>query len=274
MDQRSIHTPRRARASGPTVRRMPRLGVRLAPASGAFNWRWVSLGLVAAILIAGVIIFTNPAFYITRAEIGGLRYVPAEEVFYQTGVAGYHVLWVDPDAVARRVAASPSLDDARAVVQWPARLIILVREREPAIVWEQGGNRYWVDVQGHLMPLRREMPSLVRVINEGEAIPFRCPGPACTDESADAVTIDPAVVVGTQHLKTLRGNIDVLYYEPVRGLSYQDGRGWRGYFGVGADMDLKLAIYETLVANLESRGVHPVYIDVSNPDAPYYRTAQ
>ncbi len=273
MSQRSIQTPRRTASSRPAARRPARLGVRLAPRAEGFNWRWVSMLLAVGLAALGVFLFTSPLFYVTRAEIGGVLYVPAEEVFAQSGVAGYHVLWIDPGEVAPRIAASPSLDDARVVVQWPARLVILVREREPAIVWEQGDARYWVDVQGHLMLLRRNLPALVRVINEGEAIPFQCPGPACSDETG-AVTIEQDVVIGTQYLKTLRENIDVLYYEPVRGLSYQDGRGWRGYFGVGADMELKLAIYERLVADLEARGIRPAYIDVSNPDAPFYRVVQ
>lgn len=228
--------------------------------------------MLVLMLAGGVILFTNPMFYVMRAEIGGVRYVPAEEIFTQSGIAGFHILWVDPDVVAERITASPSLSSAQVVVQWPSRVIILVREREPALVWEQGGARYWVDVNGNLMLMRRDLPNLVRVVNEGEAIPFYCPGPACVE--GGVVSIDPAVVLGAQQLKTLRNQIDVLYYDPVRGLSYQDGRGWRGYFGIGTDMDRKLQVYEALVASLEERGVRTTYIDVSNPGAPFYRVAQ
>jgi cell division septal protein FtsQ len=228
--------------------------------------------MLVLMLAGGVILFTNPMFYVMRAEIGGVRYVPAEEIFTQSGIAGFHILWVEPDVVAERIAASPSLSSAQVVVQWPSRVIILVREREPALVWEQGGARYWVDVNGNLMLMRRDLPNLVRVVNEGEAIPFYCPGPACVE--GGVVSIDPAVVLGAQQLKTLRNQIDVLYYDPVRGLSYQDGRGWRGYFGIGTDMDRKLQVYEALVASLEERGVRTTYIDVSNPGAPFYRVAQ
>lgn len=239
---------------------------------GVLGWRALSLLIVVAILAFAIVLFSSPAFYVTRVDVGGVRYVPAEEVFAQSGVAGLHVLWVDPDAVAAQVARSPSLDDASVYVQWPARLIVLVEEREPAIVWEQLGAQYWVDARGNFMVLRAERPELVRVINEGDPVPFRCPGPACPDEGT--VTIDPAIVQGVLQLKSLRGNIDVLYYDPMRGLSYQDGRGWRGYFGVGSDMDLKLAIYETLIEDVESRGIRPTYVDVSDPDAPFYRVSQ
>lgn len=269
MTQRSIRTPRRTRDQQPAVRRRTRLGVSVPIGKPTFNWRWVSLGLVVAILTTLVVIFTNRAFYVTRVEIGGLRYVPAEEVFAQSGVAAYHVLWIDPPVVAKRVNASPSLESAEVIVQWPARVVILVEEREPAIVWEQGGTRYWVDAEGHLMLLRQELPELVPVVNEGEGIPFRCPGPACPEDGS--VAIDPEVVIATQQLKTLRNNIEMLYYDPTHGLSYQDGRGWRGYFGVGDDMEFRLAVYETLVDDLVTRGIQPRYIDVSNPDAPFYQ---
>jgi hypothetical protein len=269
MRQRSIHTPARTPSRQPAVRRRRRVRLPLSVTASGFGWRWVSAGLAAAILILGIVVLTNKVFRVARAEVGGVRYVPAEEIFAQSDVAGMHVLQIDPDVVAERVARSPSLDSAQVLVRWPARVIIIVREREPAIVWEQGGAQYWVDGRGNLMLMRQYIPSLVRVVNEGDAIPFRCPGPTCPDQGT--VTIDPDVVLGTQHLKSLRDNIEMLYYDPVRGLSYQDGRGWRGYFGVGTDMDFKLAIYETLVADLETRGLHPVYIDVSNPDAPFYR---
>ncbi len=272
MSQPTIRTPRRTSSRQPVARPRPRAPLRRLLAPLMFSWRWVSLSMVLALSAALIAIFTNKAFTVAQVEVGGVRYMPAAEIFALSEVAGRHILQVDPREVVTRLQTSPSIDSAQALVRWPARVIILVREREPALVWEQGEERYWVDVNGHLMPLRAELPQLVRVINEGEAIPFRCPGPAC--DEGDVISIDPAVVLGAQHLKTLRPNIDVLYYDPARGLSYQDGRGWRGYFGVGTDMNLKLVVYETLVADLEARGLHPVYIDVSNPDAPFYQVSR
>jgi hypothetical protein len=148
-------------------------------------------------------------------------------------------------------------------------VLIYIHEREPALVWEQEGHHYWVDINGNLMQERYPIPGLVTVISEeGSSLPYRCPGPGCPEGVA---TIDPAVILGVQHLKTLRSDIDVLYYDSVRGLSYQDERGWRAYFGVGADMSRRMAVYEALVSNLLSRGIHPTYVDVSNPEAPFYR---
>lgn len=256
-----------SRTVGPAARRR-RSGIQRL----GFAWRWISAAILGVTIATMSFIIFHPMFVVQRAEIGGLRYMPIEEAFTESGVAGKHILLIDPGEAEAALEASPSLESADVVLGWPARVLIRVREREPALIWEQSGRQYWVDLNGHLMVLRRDLPNLLLVVNEGDEIPFQCPGPSCAQQ--DEITIDPEVVWGAQHLKTLRGNIDVLYYDPVQGLSYQDGRGWRGYFGVGTDMDRKLIVYETLIASLELRGIHPVYIDVSNPDAPYYRMIQ
>jgi cell division septal protein FtsQ len=157
-----------------------------------------------------VFVFINPIFYVTNAEVGGLRYVPADEIYSSSGIANQHILFIDPDIVRQNLLLSPSLSSARVGIEWPARVVIVVREREPALVWEQGGERYWVDVNGNLMALRTEIKELVRVVNEGANIPFHCPGPDCPEGQDSAITIDPAVILGAQQLKTLRANIEVL----------------------------------------------------------------
>ena len=79
-----------------------------------------------------------------------------------------------------------------------------------------------------------------------------------------------AAVDGALQLQQLRPNIELLHYDGAHGLSYQDGRGWRGYFGVGANMVQKLAVYEKLVTDLMARGVQPKTISVESYQSPYY----
>ena len=78
------------------------------------------------------------------------------------------------------------------------------------------------------------------------------------------------VIVGAERLKLLRPNIELLHYDSSQGLSYQDGRNWRGYFGTGSNMDTKLAVYETLVEQLMLDGVQPRSIYVADLDTTYY----
>jgi len=257
-------------------RRRPRRGaprretpVRSSGPPARFSWRWMSGSLVVLIGLALGIIFSNPVFYVTQIEVGGARSITPEELFAHTQIAGYHILWIDPVVIAERILdSSPNIETAEVTVLWPARVVVYIQEREPALVWEYEGSRFWVDVNGNVMPERYDVPGLVHIVSEaGSPLPYRRPDPNLPEGAA---VLDPSVILGAQNLRTLRSNIDVLYYDSVRGLSYQDGRGWRVYFGVGTDMSRRLVIYEELVDSLLARGVHPAYINVANPDAPFY----
>jgi hypothetical protein len=264
----------------PVVRRRPAGRVRPFDALSRrvslsrAGWRWVSGLLSLSIVVLLALILTAPAFYVTQIEVGGLRTVPAEEIFAQSGVADYHIFWVEPDRVAQTVAEAPGIATASVRVFWPSRVVVQVTEREPALVWEQGGKRYWVDVRGNLMPQRQDLPNLIRIYSEGPAIPVGCPGSDCPgDDVSGRVSIERDVVEGALQLKTRRADIEMLYYDPVSGLSFDDPRGWRAYFGVGAEMGSKVLIYEAIAADLQARGLQPQYIDVSNAQAPVYRLA-
>ncbi len=105
---------------------------------------------------------------------------------------------------------------------------------------------------------------------DAEATDDAAAGEVVEDES-DAPFVPEAVMQGALQLRELRPNIDQLYYRPSGGLSYQDGRGWRAYFGTGRDMHQKLVVYETVVTDLLAKGLTPEYISVSNQEKPFYR---
>ncbi|MGF1504375.1 MAG: FtsQ-type POTRA domain-containing protein [Chloroflexi bacterium] len=255
----------------PAVRRARRSGRLSLPRFGPIPWRVVSLLLVLLLAGAGAGLFLNPSFYVSQVEVGGNRYMPPEEVYARSGIAGFHILWVEPERVAEAVAESPSIESAQVSIFWPARVQIRVREREPAVVWQQADSAFWVDVNGNLMVARRELPDLVRIVNQGDSIPFRCPGPGCPPGEED-VTLQPPVIAGALQIKTLRPDVSVLYYSEAIGLSFDDPRGWRVHMGTGVNMDVKLTLYERVVADVLSRGLTPTEVDVSAPDAPFYRT--
>jgi hypothetical protein len=236
---------------------------------GLSPWQIVSGSLAFVILLTGIVFFVSPIFYVTRAEVGNADYLTAEEIFTTADIANFHVLWVDPDRVATRVTALPNVKSAQVFIRWPARVVILIDERIPVLIWEQNGERLWVDEQGYLMFLRDETPGLITIVNEGDSILFPCTEPGCPPP-----VLDEAIITGALQLAALRANLDVIYYDPVRGLSYEDDRGWRGYFGEGADMEFKLVIYEALTNDLELQGIQPLSVDVGNPDAPFYHVAE
>jgi hypothetical protein len=264
------HKHERARArelQRPAVRplrtlTLARLRVRLPRLR--LGWRLLSFSMVVVLLGVLVLFFDGDAFYVHYVEVGGLHHVPPEEIYGLSGVANVHIFWVDPWKVARDVECDSAIATAEVAVRWPSRVLIRVVEREPALVWEQAGVRAWVDVRGYVMPMRADLPGLLRIVVEG------------TDEPvAPYSRIGKDIVDGALQLRALRPNIDVLFYRPIDGLGLVDGRGWRVYFGTGTDMPQKLLVYETLVDEVwqEGNGVWPHLFDVGDLRAPYYRVS-
>jgi hypothetical protein len=231
---------------------------------GMGSWRVFSAMIVLSLIGLLALFFIAPFFYIHTIAVGGLRYVSKEEVFALSGIANTHVFWIDPEEVRRSVLRSPTIADATVTIGWPPNMVqIIVREREPAVIWEQASVPAWVDVQGRVMQQREDRTDLVRIVSDDSEGPI-----------GQNVLIPLDIVTGALQLKALRPNIEVLRYNAEKGLGYQDGRGWQAWFGVGTNMPERLTIYESIVENLVSRGITPGEVNVVNPDAPYYSVVQ
>jgi cell division septal protein FtsQ len=216
------------------------------------------LGLGGAVYVAGI----DAAYYVTDVQVAGATTLSQRAVVDASGMDGMHIFWLDPAEAAERVAAIPSVLSATVEISWPNRAGITVVERTPVMVWDQAGDRFWVDENGQLMQARQESSDLLLILSQqpeklyvGERIP-----------------ID--VLAGAMQLRQERPNIASLFYEWGNGLSYEDGRNWRAYFGTGLDMNQKLVVYEAIVANLQERGMNPKYVSVINKDKPFYRLAE
>lgn len=223
-----------------------------------FSWRWISLS--AALLVGALFLhlLTSPAFRVDGLDLIGASIIPGQEVLAAAGVQDQPVFLVDPRAVKSRVEAVSGVESAQVSVDWPARVTVVMEERAPVIAWQQGGQTAWVDETGRFFDARGEAAGLLPI--------------AVDDEGIVDAPVPAAVVQGALQLKRLRPNIELLHYDRVHGLSYQDGRGWRGYFGSGTDMDVKLKVYETLVDQLLARQILPSAVSVENVDAAYYRS--
>ncbi|MFW6183768.1 MAG: cell division protein FtsQ/DivIB, partial [Chloroflexota bacterium] len=154
-----------------------------------------------------------------------------------------------------------------------------IAEETPVAVWEQGDEQYWVNERGVLVPARVDVPALLHIQSDQPAPSVATTAklsPSDAEEEEDATEeaaelfVPPDILQGALQLRELRPNIDRLSYSPSGGLSFEDGRGWRVYFGSGTDMDQKLVVYETMVDYLLEQGLSPEYISVSNQEKPFY----
>jgi hypothetical protein len=274
----------------------PLAGVRAV----VLNTRWVSLAVLALAGYALFIVGSDDRFYLNYIPVEGASSIEINHIVAESGLAGRHIFAADPQEAANRVGALGGVVTATVTLQWPSNVMISIREKPPLATWQEGEQAYWIDEDGHLSAARAQTVGLLNIISEApvetgpevagedtlddedatlveEPEPSEDEGeaPSVVDESgAEAAFVPPDVLAGALQLRELRPNIDKLYYQPADGLGYQDGRGWRAYFGVGRDMHQKLVVYETIVANLLERGLRPAYISVANQHKPYYRLVQ
>jgi hypothetical protein len=242
-----------AQRAVPAARRRTAVPVRL------FSWRAVSGLIVAGLSVVLYLFLTTDAFFVNSVAIGGEKYLTREEIFRQSDIAGKHIFWVDPHEVEKRLESIPNVADAKVYVGWPPDMVqIVITEREPALIWEQN-IRLWVDVNGIVMKQREDRPDLLRIVVPGNNEPL----------SPDA-RIPQTIVDGALELRRRYPNIDVLLYDPMKGLGYHDGRGWTVWFGTGEDMDAKLLVYNKVVENILAQKIQPGEIVMSDPDRPYF----
>ena len=277
------------------------------------NTRWISLAVLGLCAYALFLIGGDEGFYLNYIPVEGAASLDINHVVAESGLAGRHIFAADPQEAADRLGQMGGVITATVTLHWPNDVSIILREKPPLATWQEGDTSYWIDEDGGLSPARAQTVGLLNIISEvtgdgaevtsdelrvtgdeeeaagdseltadeqeaaGEKLTTNDEQPTtdATDETAAQVAFVPREVLeGALQLRELRPNIEQLYYQPSGGLSYQDGRGWRAYFGTGRDMHQKLAVYETVVAKLMERGIRPQYISVSNQYKPYYRAVQ
>ncbi|MBK8902962.1 MAG: FtsQ-type POTRA domain-containing protein [Anaerolineaceae bacterium] len=249
--------------------------------------RWLSLGLLALSIYALTLIGMDENFYLTAIPVEGVISVPATEVVQASNLAGSHIFAADPGTAAQQIMDNvPGIISATVTLNWPNQVQINVTEDSPIAIWVEGSNQFWVTRTGRLIPARSSSLGLLMIQSEVEGVGVATAVPAtptAADETEDteaeaeieSITanmrfLPREVLAGALQLKQLRPNIDRLFYRPSSGLSYQDGRGWRVFFGTGTDMSQKLVVYETIVEELLAQGLTPQYVSVSNQEKPYY----
>lgn len=261
----SSHAGTQQLAPRPTVapRRQQRSGPSVATIAGTLvgdirpSWRWASVSVV--LLYLGVLAYflTSPAYFVESIKLDGARYANLDAIYEVSGVHYLHMFWLDPAAIEANVSALPGIESTMVDIAWPHEITISISEREPVLTWTQGGNTVWVDAEGRTFRAWVDRPDLLPITVDDATAPITPGG-----------TVPVPAVNGALLLKALRPNIELLHYSSEGGLSYQDGRGWRGYFGVGLDMETKLRVYEEYTERVVATRETPVWISVVDPEHP------
>jgi len=237
-----------------------------------FSWRIVSFLLSVMFGAAIYYAFNLPQLRVTEATLTGAQMLTQAEMNSVLNVTGQPIFLLTPSDLETRLRLNyPELASVRVSITLPNQVSVEVRERQPLIRWEQGGGYTWVADDGIAFRPRGEMVGLISVVAlsappvEGGGIDPLTPAPFISSEMIQAV-------------KILAGRVppgQPILYEAGNGFGWNDPRGWRVHFGTSAnDMELKMRVYETMVASLTTRGIRPALINVVYPTAPFYRMSQ
>lgn len=246
---RAIHIPR------------PKLG-----------WRSLSFALVVTFGALIYLAFTRPDLRVTEAQVTGNQILTPTEVKAVMNVTGQPIFTLIPSDLETRLRLNyPELASVQVSVSLPNLVSVHLVERKPVIRWEQGGGYTWVAEDGVAFRPRGEMIGLISVVAVS--------GPPVIGSGSDPLTPAPFISVEmVQAVKGLGWHVppgEMILYDDVFGFGWNDPRGWRVYFGTTAhDVELKMRVYETMVASLTQRGIRPALINVTYPTAPYYRMNQ
>ncbi len=245
---------RRPRRAGPAAR----VGSPIA-----LGWRWLS-ALTLLLSLAGLYALLGlPKFRLHHLQVQGLQRLDAAML---RGVLplGEPTATVDPQEVARLLLTTfPALAQAQVALTWDGTLTIAVLERQPVLVWEYQGHRWWVDPEGVLFPVLQE-----------EALPVvraRDLPPGLRQEEG-RWTLPPEMVRALQVLAAEIPSGQPLVYDARYGLGWEAPEGWQVFVGRHpTQMPARLRVYWALREYLRGQGLRPALIDLSVLEAPYYR---
>jgi cell division protein FtsQ len=249
------------------------------------GWRAVSFLMVLMMLGSLVLIWKSPSFTVTSIKTEGLQRLTLSDLNAVLRIRGASIFSINPNDIDQALEqAFPELSKVSVKVDLPSKVSVVVNERQPVIAWIQDNKEVWVDVDGVSFPARGTISdTLVRVQAYGTPPGF--------SQASSAVQVQSGtgeVAINTSITPTLQLSADLvsailslgakmppdtlLVYDSEHGLGWNDPKGWDVFFGSDdQDMEMKLAVYQSLVERLESQGIQPALISVEFVHAPYYR---
>ena len=141
--------------------------------SRAYRAAFFALLAAAATGAAAWALFVSPLLAVRSVTVTGTHLVPAAEVLAAAGVPpGTPLIRVNTAQVAARVDTISQVSDAIVRRSWPDRLVIVIRERTPALaVTAPGGGYDLVDADGVVVRWAARRPAGLPLYSAAAAAP-------------------------------------------------------------------------------------------------------
>ena len=231
------------------------------------GWR-VASGLVVGVcvlLLSWMVI--SEAFTVATVELRGAERLDAAAINTALQIAGSSIFSVQPDQLLAILREQfPELERVSVGVGFPASVVVLVKERQPLLAWEQAGLTVWVDAAGVAFMSSETEQALISVTA------LEAPPPLKPDLYGRHQLIRPEMVSSIQTLSQIAPEGASLIYDPTLGFGWMDPGGWQAFFGQDdSDIVQRMAVYRSIHNELATRRLTPTLISVAQLHAPYYR---
>jgi cell division protein FtsQ len=259
------------------------------------GWRLLSGFLVILMSSMLYFVYTTPELKVTAPSIMGLKRLKATDLQAVLNLTNMPIFMVSTKEAESALAKSfPELTDISVKVLLPAKVVVSVTERQPAIAWTYKGQTDWIDNEGYVFPKRGTAGSLL-TIESDQAPPilksitskvssnttgasflfFNIGSKPAPKTTSSPNKIDPVVLNALNSLSKQMPKKTVLAYTGKDGFGWKDPHGWQVFIGNSLDnLNEKLLVYKGIVGQLNKAGIQPSMINVEHIDAPYYRLEQ
>jgi len=169
-------------------------------------------------------------------------------------LVGRPVVTVQPKYLVRSLQETfPVFRDVHVQVRLPNRVVLQVVEREPVLVWREGNETFWVDIEG------------VKFYAEGQPDPS---WPRVTVQgNRYGIYLRPQDVALILEF-TRRAGVQDLVFHPQYGYGWRTPEGWQVYIGITLeDWEARWTLYEEVMAALQERGQVPGVIRLISAQA-------
>lgn len=231
------------------------------------GWRVISGMIVGACALLLYFLLFSTSFTVSAAELRGAQRLDANAINTALHISGTSIFSVNPDEMLATLREQfPELEKVSVGVGFPAAVVVLVKERQPVLAWQQAGLTVWIDATGVAFT-PQETSEVVVTVTALEA-----PPPLTPDIYGRHQLIRPEMVSAIQVLSQIAPQGAPLIYDSELGFGWTDPGGWLAFFGQdGSDIVQRMAIYRSILNELVTRNLTPTLISVAQLHAPYYR---
>jgi cell division protein FtsQ len=225
----------------------------------ALGWWTRSLRLgVAMCTLAAVFSFpASSVFALRSVTVTGTRTLSESEIRRTAGLRpGTPLVWIDPDAVARRLRALPRVRDARVELRFPHEVRIHVVERTPAATVRLPFQTVVTDREGVVLGEGEDPEHPLLVADGFPPQPMRAGRPIPWPPVRSAVRAVVALPQGVQN------RITFVRVDPKGPLDVQLPSGVRVRVRPTDELAERLTVAEAVVERLRERGIRVAAVDL------------